>query len=61
MTPVGQAEYERLVERAQQDEAIVGLVLTGSRGRDAFIREASDWDVRVERVRDSFTTGSFGD
>ena len=57
MTPVGQAEYERLVERAQQDEAIVGLVLTGSRGRDAFIREASDWDVRVVVRDDAFDDG----
>ncbi len=30
---------------------VVGLVLTGSRGRDAFVRDTSDWDVRLV-VRD---------
>jgi hypothetical protein len=35
--------------RANPD--VVGLVLTGSRGRDAFVRETSDWDVRLV-VRD---------
>ncbi|MEJ7566964.1 MAG: hypothetical protein WKF41_01745 [Gaiellaceae bacterium] len=40
-------EYERLVERGRQDEDVLGLVLTGSRGRGAFVHEGSDWDVRL--------------
>ena len=45
------AEYERFLERAHADDVVVGLVLTGSRGRGAFVHAGSDWDVRLV-VRD---------
>jgi hypothetical protein len=35
------------LERAREDDRIVGVVLTGSRGRGAMVHAASDWDVRV--------------
>jgi hypothetical protein len=44
-------DYSRLVETAQSDEGVLGLVLTGSRGRGVFVSPASDWDVRLV-VRD---------
>jgi predicted nucleotidyltransferase len=44
---VAEAEYERLVDAARSDERVVGLVLTGSRGRGPFARDDSDWDVRL--------------
>jgi hypothetical protein len=40
-------EYEELVEVARADERVLGLVLTGSRGRGVFVRPESDWDVRL--------------
>jgi hypothetical protein len=43
--------YPEFVEAARSDERVVGLVLTGSRGRDQFVRPDSDWDVRLV-VRD---------
>jgi predicted nucleotidyltransferase len=33
--------------RCKADPDVVGLILTGSRGRGSFAREDSDWDVRV--------------
>jgi hypothetical protein len=48
---VPHADYESLVRAAQADERVVGLVLTGSRGRGPFARHDSDWDVRLV-VRD---------
>lgn len=39
--------YDDLVEIARQDDAIVGLVLTGSRGRGFAVTDESDWDVRL--------------
>jgi hypothetical protein len=39
--------FEELVEIARDDDVIVGLVLTGSRGRDYVVHEKSDWDVRL--------------
>ena len=46
------AEYDALVATARDDPAVLGLVLTGSRGRDApWVRPDSDWDVRMV-VRD---------
>jgi hypothetical protein len=47
----GELEYERLVEISRADDAVVGLVLTGSRGRGPAARPDSDWDVRLV-VRD---------
>lgn len=40
-----------MVEAARADDRVVGLVLTGSRGRGPYAREDSDWDVRLV-VRD---------
>ena len=40
-------EYEELVEVARTDERVLGLVLTGSRGRGVFVRPESDWDLRL--------------
>ena len=51
----GEDEYRRLVERAEADEEVLGLVLTGSRGRGPFARDDSDWDVRLV-VRDEKNT-----
>ncbi|MHB1242792.1 MAG: hypothetical protein ACYC1P_05260 [Gaiellaceae bacterium] len=39
--------YAELVERARADEDVLGLVLTGSRGRGFRVRPDSDWDVRL--------------
>jgi hypothetical protein len=44
--------YAELVEAAVDDESIVGLVLTGSRGRRAYVQDDADWDVRLV-VRDA--------
>jgi hypothetical protein len=42
-----------LLERASRDENVVGVVQSGSRGRDAYVTDGSDWDafvvVREER------------
>ena len=43
----GQDEYDRFVAAARENPAVVGLILTGSRGRNAFVRPDSDWDVRL--------------
>lgn len=39
--------YERLLDTARADPAVVGLVLTGSRGRGPEPRPDADWDVRL--------------
>ena len=39
--------YEELVEIARADDTVVGLVLTGSRGRGYAVTEDADWDVRL--------------
>jgi hypothetical protein len=50
------------LEHAREDDRIVGVVLTGSRGRNAMVHDASDWDVRVavadghEALADSLDT-----
>jgi hypothetical protein len=44
-------DFNSLVESAREDQRVLGLVLTGSRGRSAFVRHDSDWDVRLV-VRD---------
>jgi hypothetical protein len=43
--------YEELLEVVRADEAVLGLVLTGSRGRGFAVAEDADWDVRLV-VRD---------
>ena len=43
--------YPEFLDAARSDERVVGLVLTGSRGRGLFVRPDSDWDVRLV-VRD---------
>src|SRR5919197_5814624 len=44
---MSEARYDKLVEDARTDEWVLGLILTGSRGRGAFVRADSDWDVRL--------------
>jgi hypothetical protein len=39
--------YHRFVAAVEADPGVLGLVLTGSRGRGAFVRPESDWDVHV--------------
>ena len=39
--------YAELVERARADGDVLGLILTGSRGRDFRVRPDSDHDVRL--------------
>jgi hypothetical protein len=43
--------YEELVALARDDQNVLGLVLTGSRGAGTLVRDDSDWDVRIV-VRD---------
>ena len=38
---------DALLEEARGDDNVVGVVLFGSRGRGAFVTDASDWDVFV--------------
>ncbi len=45
------ADFDNLLEATRLDGRVVGMVLTGSRGRGAFVHPASDWDVRLV-VRD---------
>lgn len=44
---------ERLLERAQADENVIGVIHSGSRGRNSYVTDSSDWDafvvVREER------------
>jgi hypothetical protein len=44
---------DELLERARADENVVGVIHSGSRGRSAYVTDASDWDafvvVREER------------
>lgn len=51
--------YEELLERVAADRDVVGLVLTGSRGRGPFVRDGSDWDVRLV-VADDAPSGHVG-
>ncbi len=41
------ADFDSLLEAARLDGRVVGMVLTGSRGRGVFVHPASDWDVRL--------------
>jgi hypothetical protein len=43
--------YPDFLDAARSDEGVVGLVLTGSRGRGLLVRPDSDWDIRLV-VRD---------
>jgi len=47
-------EYASLVERAGADPDVVGLVLTGSRGRGFRVRPDSDFDVRLVVADEAF-------
>jgi predicted nucleotidyltransferase len=38
---------DELLDAAQRDDNVVGLVVFGSRGKGAFVTERSDWDVFV--------------
>ncbi len=48
---MSESAYADFVASAQADDRVVGLVLTGSRGRQVFVQPSSDWDVRLV-VRD---------
>jgi hypothetical protein len=53
------SEYEELVDRARADEDVVGLILTGSRGRSFRVRPDSDHDVRLvlrDAALDTYST-----
>ena len=41
------SQYAELVERARADDEVLGLILTGSRGRRFRVRPDSDHDVRL--------------
>ena len=41
------SDYAELVERARADDDVLGLILTGSRGRGFRVRADSDHDVRL--------------
>ena len=38
---------DALLDEARQDNNVIGVVVFGSRGKGAFVTEASDWDVFV--------------
>jgi hypothetical protein len=46
--------YDAFVSRAEADPNVLGLILAGSRGFDAYVTEGSDYDVYVV-VRDDAT------
>jgi hypothetical protein len=51
--------YDELVELGRDDDAIVGLILTGSRGRGYAVTDDADWDVRLvvhDEVADDYRT-----
>jgi predicted nucleotidyltransferase len=53
----GAVTYDELVELSKRDDGIIGLVLTGSRGRGFAVTDDSDWDVRLvvrDDVRDEY-------
>jgi predicted nucleotidyltransferase len=37
--------FEEILELALSDDAILGLILYGSRAADMFVRDDSDWDL----------------
>jgi hypothetical protein len=47
-------DYAAFLDAARAEPRVVGVVLTGSRGWGAHVREWSDWDVRLV-VRDDVT------
>ncbi len=50
--------YAELVERARADDDVLGLILTGSRGRSFRVRHDSDHDVRLVLRDDAHDTYS---
>ncbi len=53
------SEYTDLVERARADDDVLGLILTGSRGRSFRVRPDSDHDVRLvlqDAALDTYST-----
>jgi predicted nucleotidyltransferase len=38
---------DELIARARADENVIGVIHSGSRGRDAYVTETSDWDAFV--------------
>ena len=58
MSDARQARFEELVEDAAADPGVIGLFVFGSRSRDGFADEASDYDVAVV-VNDDRTLTTF--
>lgn len=57
---MSEREYRSLVDRAREDASVLGLILTGSRGRGIFVRLESDWDVRLvvrDDAREEYASG----
>jgi hypothetical protein len=53
------SEYDEVVERARADDDVLGLILTGSRGRSFRVRPDSDHDVRLvlrDAAQDTYST-----
>jgi hypothetical protein len=46
--------YEAVVEAAREDPEVVGLILTGSRGKGIYVRPDTDWDIRLIAHDESF-------
>jgi predicted nucleotidyltransferase len=40
-------DFEAFLDRARSDDNVVGVVLSGSRGRAELVSERSDWDAFV--------------
>lgn len=52
------SSFAAFVAELEADPATVGVVLSGSRGRNAFVHDASDWDVRLIVRDDAFASAS---
>jgi hypothetical protein len=50
--------FDQLVQRAQQDPAVAGLILTGSRARPGLATERSDYDVYLITDDDAAWAGT---
>jgi predicted nucleotidyltransferase len=44
---LSQQAFDELLAEARDDDNVVGIVVFGSRGKGAFVTEASDWDAFV--------------
>jgi hypothetical protein len=51
-------EFIAFVSKLEADPATVGVLLSGSRGLDAFVHDGSDWDVRLIVRDDAFESAA---